>query len=148
MSISHLLNSRVAISRLQLSTKDGRADMVWVQQPTPLNYVRCRLDLTFLRPGKDIPMAVEAGHAPDRIGVLFCEVVDNLRSGDRLTSVPNDVGQLPVPGTFEIRSIPDLPQDYSSAHHVEVQIVEVAQNLDSSTRPYPGGVPYDGAGVL
>lgn len=148
MTITHLLNSRVAVDRLQLSTKDGRADTIWVAQPEPLNYVRCRLDLSFLRPGKDIPQAVEAGKAPDRIGVLFCEPDAGFRSGDRLRAIANDVGLIPQPGTFEIRVIPDPAQDYSQVHHIEIQIVEVSQNFIDSTRPFPGGVPYDDVGVM
>lgn len=141
MTLTHLLNSRVAVERLQLSTSNGRAQMMWVPQGAPLNYVRCRLDLSFLRPGKDVPMAVEAGKAPDRIGVLFCETADGLKAGDRLRSVPNDVGLIPVPGTFEIRTIPDVAQAYSTGHHVEVQIVEVAQAVADADRPFPGGEP-------
>lgn len=139
MTITHLLNSRVAVERLQLLTKNGRAQNLWVEQPAPLNYVLCRLDLNFLRPGKDIPMAVEAGKAPDRMGVLYCEPNAGFKSGDRLRAIPNDVGLIPQPGTFEIRVIPDPAQDYSAVHHLEIQIVEVAQAIADGARPFPGG---------
>lgn len=139
MTLTHLLNSRVAVERLQLSTSNGRAQMMWIPQPAPLNYVRCRLDLNFLRPGKDVPMAVEAGKAPDRIGVMFCEIADGIKAGDRIRAVPNDIGLIPVPGTFEIRVIPDVAQAYSAGHHVEVQIVEVAQSVAEGAREFPGG---------
>lgn len=138
MPISHLLNSRVAVERLQMATHNGRAQMIWVTQPAPLNYVRCRLDLNFLRPGKDVPMAVEAGKAPDRIGVLFAEPDCGLKAGDRIRAVPNDVGLIPQPGVFEIRVIPDGAQAYSAIHHIEIQIVEVAQQM-AAPREFPGG---------
>lgn len=135
--LTHLLNSRVEIERLQLSTSNGRAQMMWIPQPSPLNYVRCRLDLNFLRPGKDVPMAVEAGKAPDRIGVLYAETTAGFRAGDRVRAVANDIGVIPQPGTFEIRVIPDVAQAYAVGHHVEIQIVEVAQPMADASRPFP-----------
>jgi len=70
--------------RLELSTLDGRATMTWMGQPFPLNCVRCRLDLTFLRRGEDQPLPIEAGKAPDRGGVMFCSVDVPIRDS-RLT---------------------------------------------------------------
>lgn len=139
MSISHLLNSRVAVSRLSQITQDGRSQWIYVDQPAPLNYIKVRLDMVFMRPGKDIPMAVEAGKAPDRMGICFAEVGSGLQAGDRITAIPNDSGAIPVPGTFDIRVIPDIPIDYSSGHHQEIQIVEVSQAFSDSVRPFPGG---------
>jgi hypothetical protein len=139
MTIDHLLNSRVAVERLQLIANNGRAQMTWVPQAPPLSYVRVRLDMNFLRPGKDVPMAVEAGKAPDRIGVCFTNTDSGLKAGDRLKAVPNDVGLIPVPGMFEIRVIPDVAQDYSSGHHIEIQVVEVSQAVAEGVRPFPGG---------
>lgn len=138
MSISHLLNSRIMVRRLSLITEDGRAEMIYTNQPYPLNYVPVRLDLTFLRPGKDVPMPVEAGKTPDRIGICFAETNSGLRAGDRITAITNDYGVIPVPGTFDIRVIPDVAQDFFGGHHVEIQIVEVAQAFMDSVRPFPG----------
>jgi hypothetical protein len=94
-----------------------------------LDRVYCRLDLTFVRPGKDQPPAYEAGKAPDRVGVLFCDSTAGLLAGDLIVAVPNDYGMIPLPGTFEIRVIPDQAQDYMGAHHIEVQIIETSQKL-------------------
>ncbi len=138
MSYDGLLNSRVAVSRLQLITDDGRAQMVWIDEPT-LTYVPCRLDLTFLRPGKDVPMPVEAGKAPDRSGICFARIDSGLKAGDRLTAVPNDSGQLPVTGIFDIRVIPDQVLGFSNAHHQEIFVVEVSQDFSDAVRPFPGG---------
>ena len=74
----HLFNSVVRVERLQLVTTDGVAEMDWAQATDPdpnaaemLKYLECRLDMNFLRPGKDILPAPEAGKAPDRIGIMF-----------------------------------------------------------------------------
>jgi hypothetical protein len=102
--------------------------------------LQCRLDLTFLRPGKDQPAPIVAGRAPDRTGVAYfglhadADGVPMVRAGDRLKCVAG-----PIFGTFEIRLIPDVAQDMTGAHHVEVQVVEVSQQLrPPSPQPFPG----------
>lgn len=117
----HLFSSRVSVLRLELSSADGMASYAYVPV-AGMDSVPCRLDLNFLRPGKDQPTAPEAGKAPDRIGVMFCDATVAIRAGDRFRAVAG-----PVTGVFEIRQTPDKAVDYSSAHHIEVQIVEVAQ---------------------
>lgn len=103
----------------------------------------CRLDLNFVRPGKDQPPAVVAGRAPDRVGVLFYDILTDdsgvpyIRAGDRIQCIAG-----PIFGTFEIRTIPDVAQDYTGAHHCEVQVVEVSQALTPPTpTPFPGEGP-------
>lgn len=102
--------------------------------------LQCRLDLTFLRPGKDQPAPVVAGRAPDRTGVCYFDLyagadgVPLVKAGDRLTCVSG-----PIFGTFEIRLIPDVAQSLTGAHHIEVQVVEVSQMLKpGSPTPFPG----------
>lgn len=117
--MQHLFSSTVSVSRLSVS--DGGGVPLYsfdVVNPS----LRCRLDLNFLRPGKDQPPAPEAGRAPDRVGVLFCSAAADLRAGDRVKAVGG-----PVDGVFEIRVVPDVATDYASGHHKEVQIIEVAQ---------------------
>lgn len=84
----------------------------------------CRLSLRFLRRGKDQPPPLVAGRAPDRIGVLYCDVTPHLLAGDRVRCVEG-----PTAGTFELRAAPDLSPDLLTIHHLEVQVVEVAQAL-------------------
>lgn len=103
----------------------------------------CRLDLTFVRPGKDQPPAIVAGRAPDRVGVLFFDMLTDdsgtptVRAGDRIQCIAG-----PIFGTFEIRNIPDVAQDYIGAHHVETQVIEVSQALAPPTpTPFPGEGP-------
>lgn len=99
----------------------------------------CRLDLMFVRQGKDAPMPVTAGRAPDRVGVLFCDLMPDavtgqslLRAGDRIQMVSG-----PVAGVFEIKAIPDVALGYTGGHHSETQVVEVAQ----SAVQFPGSQP-------
>jgi hypothetical protein len=101
----------------------------------------CRLDLQFVRPGKDAPMPLVAGRAPDRVGLCFFDLAADdsghplVQAADRLVMVAG-----PVTGTFDIRVVPDVAQDWVGAHHVEVQVIEVSQALKpGSYTPYPGG---------
>lgn len=105
--------------------------------------LQCRLDLTFVRPGKDQPAPVVAGRAPDRVGVCYFDLAAGasgaplVLAGDRLECVAG-----PIFGTFEIRTIPDVAQDISGGHHIEVQVIEVSQMLKAgSPTPFPGGAP-------
>lgn len=88
-----------------------------------------RLDLTFVRPGKDQPAPSEAGKAPDRQGVMFYMPNDApLRASDRVRVLSGPH----APSTFEVRATPDPAQDYSTGHHMEVGIYEVAQQVATS----------------
>ena len=138
----HLYSSRVAVLRLSGDLTDGTAHLAWTKLSTPVDALGvpgemlCRLDLTFQRPGKDIPMPLVTGRAPDRIGLLFCDTGVDLRAGDRISTLAG-----PITGTFEIRPIPDPALDYASAHHLEVQVIEVAQNMAG----YPSALPAPAA---
>jgi hypothetical protein len=87
--------------------------------------------MIFVRPGKDAPMPLVAGRAPDRVGTLFCDPTPHLKAGDRIHAIDG-----PVTGTFEIRAIPDVAVGFGIGHHMEVQLIEVAQEL---TGVFPGG---------
>lgn len=135
--MEHLYSSVCRVERLQLTVQDGMPSMLWSQATDPdpllndmLERLHCRLDLTFVRPGKDQPPAINAGRAPDRIGVAFWNAWAPVKAGDRIVTIPNDEGTMPVEGTFEIRVIPDKALDYATAHHVEVQILETNQALE------------------
>jgi hypothetical protein len=103
--------------------------------------LQCRLDLTFLRPGKDQPAPVVAGRAPDRVGVCYFDPAPDangaslVKAGDRLQCVSG-----PIFGTFEIRLIPDVAQGLIGAHHIEVQVLETSQMLRPGS-PTPFGTP-------
>jgi len=136
----HLYNCRVELLRLSGVLVDGVPTFTWARTdtlPDPVlgipGELMCRLDLSFVRQGKDQPMPVVAGRAPDRVGVMFFDNTNEVRAGDRIRVLAG-----PVTGTFEIRAIPDPAVSQLVAHHMEVQIVEVAQPL---TGIFPSGEP-------
>ncbi len=127
----HLFHTRAEVLRLVQDRPLGVPQMTWQKVPSVVDRwlgvpgeLKCRIDLSYMRPGKDQLMPVVEGRAPDRIGVLFCAVTDSLLSGDRIRCIDG-----PIRGTFEIRAMPDVAADFGSAHHLEVQIVEVSQQM-------------------
>lgn len=150
--MDHLFNSVVRVERIQLSVTSGVATMDYVQATDPddpvadamLRALKCRLDMNFIREGKDLIPAPEAGKAPDRIGVLFTYAYAPIKAGDRLTAINNAYGEIPVDGTFEIRAIPDQAIDFAHRHHIEVQIIEVGQELTNNNWPIEGALPETG----
>jgi hypothetical protein len=147
-----LYNSLVQVTRLTTTITDfGAGSLSWSPITdvcdkflnTP-GYLMCRIDVQFVRRGVDQPAPIVAGKAPDRTGVLYYDpVVDYatgvpvILSGDRLVCVSG-----PIMGTWEVRQIPDVAQDVLGAHHVETQVIEVAQSLQQGSRqPFPGSVP-------
>lgn len=127
----HLYHTRAEVNRLRQDFNNGVPTMTWQQVDDIIDpflavpgELMCRIDLAFVRPGKDQPMPVVAGRAPDRVGLMFFDATDEILSGDRITCIDG-----PIKGTFEIRAMPDPAAGWSSAHHMEVQIIEVAQNM-------------------
>jgi hypothetical protein len=138
--MEHLFSSVVEVQHLDLTVINGEAVTGWVTKTDEdASYLRCRLDLNFLRPGKDIPAPINAGVVPDRIGIMFCSPWAPIKAGDRIVCIPNEMGEMPVEGTFEIRAIPDRALDYASAHHIEVQILETTNSPENETglREFP-----------
>jgi hypothetical protein len=125
----HLYNTRVEVSRLTVTMQSGAATQTWQKLDAIVDpyldvpgEMMCRIDLIFQRPGKDQPMPLVAGRAPDRVGLMF---FDPIITGDRFHILDG-----PVQGTFEIRTMPDPAQQFGMlAHHMEVQVIEVAQNF-------------------
>lgn len=130
-----LFNSIVKAEQNKITQVDGIRQLGWVaagetdDEKALLSYISCRIDFNFIRQGKDAPVAIQAGQAPERAGIFFCgpEYLGVLRAGMRLTAIPNAIGDIPVPGVFEIRAIPDAAVDYSTRHHLEVQVFETVQ---------------------
>lgn len=126
----HLYSSVVRIESMQLVVVNGEATSTWAVAPEEgADWVECRLDLNFLRPGKDAPAPINAGVVADRVGIMFCDADAPLKPERRIVTIPNSYGEEPVKGTFEIKAIPDVALDYSSAHHIEVQIIESVQQF-------------------
>ncbi len=137
----HLFPSRCKAEVMVKSNVDGEAETSWVAAGTTdtekaaLAYIRGRFDLTFVRPGKDVVAAPQAGQAQDRMGIFFCGSDVPIRAGMRLITVPNDQGKEPIKGIFEIKVIPDVAQDFSDGHHIEVQVIETLQKSDTLKWP-------------
>jgi hypothetical protein len=143
-----LYNSVAAVLRLTPVLQPGGGMIVsWAQLTDILDpYIvtpgqfACRLDLQFTRPGKDAPVPLTAGRAPDRMGVLFYDMPVDLsgfpmiKAGDRFQMVSG-----PIFGVFELRQFPEVAQSYTGAAHCENQIQEVSQALQpGSYTPFPG----------
>jgi hypothetical protein len=144
-----LYRSLVQVSRLVSTLGTGGAlSMSWQKVPDILDpylpdkpgQMYCRLDVGFMRPGKDQPQPFAAGKAPDRVALIFFDPATDqggrslVKSGDRLTCLAG-----PVYGIWEFRLIPEVAQDFTGAHHMECQVVEVSQALQpGSLTPFPG----------
>lgn len=146
-----LYNSVAAVLRLTPTLQAGGGmSVTWAQLTAELDpyvvtpgLIACRLDLQFTRPGKDAPMPLVAGRAPDRTGVLFYDMPTGpsglplILAGDRFQMVSG-----PIFGVFEMRQIPEAAQSYTGAAHCENQVIEVSQALQpGSYTPFPGGRP-------
>lgn len=138
LRLSPALNSSGGMS-VSWAPLTGILDLT-LDQP---GYMWCRLDIGFMRPGKDVPAPLVAGRAPDRVGVAYYDMVADasgvplVQANDRLLCV-----QGPITGMFEVRMIPEVAQDFVGGHHIEVQVIEVArQTQPGSVTPFPGGAP-------
>lgn len=144
--MQHLFNSTVRVEELKRSVVDGVQQMAWTQATSGDRYgdfaltrLKCRIDMNFLRPGKDIAPAPEAGKAPDRIGVMYCDAWVPIRAGYRFVTIPNDDGEEPVKGVFDLRVNPDGAVGYKTVHHLEMQVIESIQGLTA----WPGSQEED-----
>lgn len=125
--MEHLFSSVVQVTQLSLEpTPGGRMKMTRVPV-AGLQKMKCRLDLQFLRPGRDTPPAVVAGAIPDREGIMFCKYSPLLKAGMQITTIPDRRGLEVVKGVFEIKEIPDVALDYATSHHIEVKVIESVQ---------------------
>jgi hypothetical protein len=128
----HLYNCRAEAFRLRVEVTDGLASQTWQKLEEIVDpylgvpgELMCRVDWVFQRPGKDQPMPLGSGRAPDRVGLMLFDPTTEIRSGDRFHALEG-----PVQGNWEIRVMPDPAQGYGLlAHHMEVQVIEVAQNF-------------------
>jgi hypothetical protein len=81
--VRHLYHTRAELQRLSLQMKNNVPQQVWekiddivdpyLQVPGEM---MCRIDLVYQRPGKDLPLPITAGRAPDRVGVLYFDPTD------------------------------------------------------------------------
>ena len=135
----HLFNSKVEILESVTDVVDGARVQTWQKSTAKFDPVsapgemKCKLDLIFLRPGKDAPAPVVAGRTPDRTGVLYCSYTPNLKAGQIIRVLTGSH----VGSAFLIKMRPDEAQNSRGTHHIEVQVFEVAQTGFN----YPSGAP-------
>lgn len=125
MSFNGLLKHRCTVKRLTLTQVDGLSQQVWT---TVQANVRCFIDLTFVRAGKDPIWTPEAGRPSDRVGVLFL-ALRSARSGDRV-----EITRGPK-GTFAIEGAVDEAWTPRRFHHLEAGVIEVASPLAKNYTP-------------
>jgi hypothetical protein len=135
----HLFKSRVEILESLTDIIDGARVQTWQKSTATFDptcapgEMKCRLDLIFLRVGKDIPAPIVAGRTPDRTGVLYCSYTPSLKGGQIINVIDG-----PFKGAaFLLKMRPDEAQDFQGTHHIEVQVFEVAQ----AGFNYPSGAP-------
>jgi hypothetical protein len=120
VSFESLLSMRCSVLRLIPTDNEGAATYDF--HPIASN-VQCRVDLAFLRTGKDTGWTPEAGRPADRQGVAFFLPTAPIRPGDRIK-----LTQGGVVGTFSLEGNLDQVVDFHGAlHHFEVGVMEVAQ---------------------
>lgn len=117
--LAHLMPEVVDIFRGVTVTRDGIRTVEY-QLVSGQTDVPCRLDVGFLRPGKDAAPPVQAGRVPDRVAVYFLELGTDLRAGDQIRSTSGPVG-----GWWAVRSGPDVVVGFALANHLEGQVIEV-----------------------
>lgn len=124
MSLRSLLVHRAEVLRLATTNVDGAATYDW----DSLGVVPCRVDLSFIRSGKDPVWTPEAGRPADRTGVAFFAAGADVLPGDRIFMVAGG-----VEGTFELQGTLDFVQDRRGrTHHLECGVIEVAKPLGRS----------------
>lgn len=135
----HLFASRVEVLEATTTIVEGARVQSWAKSALDFDptcapgEMKCRLDLIFLRPGKDAPAPVVAGRSPDRTGVLFCSKTPSLQAGQIIKVIDG-----PHTGAmFAIKIRPDEAQAFAGTHHIEVLVNEVNQAGFS----YPSGAP-------
>lgn len=135
----HLFASRVEVLESVTDIVDGARVQTWNKSSLDFDptcgpgEMKCRLDLIFLRPGKDAPAPVVAGRSPDRTGVLFCSNTPALQGGQIIKVIDGPhVGSM-----FLLKMRPDEAQAFAGSHHIEVQVHEVNQ----AGFVYPSGAP-------
>jgi hypothetical protein len=135
----HLFASRVEILEAITDIVDGARVQSWNKSTANFDptcgagEMKCRLDLIFLRPGKDQPAPVVAGRTPDRTGVMYCSYTPALQGGQVIKVING-----PFTGSmFLLKMRPDEAQAFNSTHHIEVQVFEISQ----AGFNYPSGAP-------
>lgn len=120
-TLAHLYTSVGDIYRPNQTIIDGVLTASW---GLVYSEISSRLDIGFLRPGRDALPPQQAGRAQDRVGLMFLDTDTDIRPGDRYVTTSG-----PTKGTWGVNSRADGAIGYSQVHHVECQVVEVAPSI-------------------
>lgn len=116
-----MLPSRCSILRLEdVGRSDGTSSFLW--NPVITN-LKVKVDLGFLRTGRDNSLTIEAGRTPDRTGTAFFAGNPDVRGADRIKITEGALLGM----EFDIDIAPDLIQDSFAVHHLEAAVKEVTQ---------------------
>lgn len=83
--------------------------------------IRCRVDLSFSRPGKDSLWMGTAARVEDRMGVMFFMLDAPLKAGMRAVMTKG-----PVEGVFQLKGSIDVVAGFNTGSHIEVGVMEVS----------------------
>lgn len=127
MALLNLLKQRCTVQRLSDVQFDGLISTQWTQVAD----LRCFLDLSYIRSGKDPVWTPDSGRAQNRSGVLFLPPGANVEPGDRIVMTKGPSG------TFVVQSALDEAWTPRKLHHLECYVTEVDRVYTS------GGVSSD-----
>jgi len=125
MSFQGLLTHRMTVKHLEIFDVDGIPAMDWRTVSTGEH---CRVDLSFIRSGKDPQWTPEAGRPADRTGVLYVMPASKAKVGDRLVFTLGPRGTFLVEGVFE-----EILGRKGTVDHLEIGIREVAPAIASGS---------------
>ena len=116
-----------------LTTTDSDGSPVTSYVKVNIKPIPCRIDLNFIRQGKDPLWMPSVARPEDRIGVMFFLPTTNLKAGIRakITKGPK--------GIFQLKGAIDEAWDYDSLDHFEVGVAEVGTLTWRSPQSQPIG---------
>lgn len=117
MSYRSLLVHRADVQRFDSVLVDGSEQYLPKRVAVRLP---CRIDLQYIRMGKDPQWTPEAGRPEDRTGVAMFLPGADVRTGDRLQMVRGPAGTFLVDG-----SVDEILGGRGRVHHLEVAVKEV-----------------------
>jgi len=120
MSYRGLLKHRCELLEFAETDDDGSVTYDWAVVATN---VRCFLDLSLIRKGKDPQWAEAAGRPGDRTGVIFFLPGQTIKASQRIRMLRGPRGM------FKVQSAIDEIWSPDKEHHSEVGVVEVATAL-------------------
>lgn len=131
MSFKSMLVHRCDLYTLKTMDNDGSPVTSFFKvNTTPL---RCRVDLNFVRQGKDQMWLPSVGRPQDRTGVMFFLPNAPIKAGMRAKIVRGPKG------IFEFKGAIDEAWDFDSIDHIEVGVSEVSTLTFRETQSQVGG---------